>query len=52
MNELTKVWYLLSFSFGCWTCLNCLLNRNLARPVKWSILAFSDCCCYHRSMPM
>ena len=40
MNELTKVWYLLSFSFGCWTCLNCLLNRNLARPVKWSILAF------------
>lgn len=40
MNEVSKVWYLLSFSFGCWTCLNCLLNRNLARPVKWSILGF------------
>ena len=40
MLELTKAWYLFSFSLGCWTCLSLLMSRRGDRTVKRSMLAF------------
>ncbi len=38
--ELLKVWFIFSFSLGCWTCLNLLLSRRGDRTVKNTILVF------------
>ena len=38
--ELLKVWFIFSFSLGCWTCLNLLISRRGDRRVKYTILSF------------
>jgi len=38
--ELLKVWFIFSFSLGCWTCLNLIISRRGERKVKNSILCF------------
>lgn len=38
--ELLKVWFIFSFSLGCWTCLNLLLSRRGDRKVKNTVLVF------------
>ncbi len=38
--ELLKVWFIFSFSLGCWTCLNLLISRRGDRRVKYTILCF------------
>lgn len=38
--ELLKVWFIFSFSLGCWTCLNLLISRRSDRQVKYTILSF------------
>lgn len=38
--ELLKVWFIFSFSLGCWTCLNLLISRRGDRQVKNTILVF------------
>ncbi|GGY63332.1 hypothetical protein GCM10011613_03790 [Cellvibrio zantedeschiae] len=38
--ELIKVWFIFSFSLGCWTCLNLLISRRGDRQVKNTILIF------------
>ncbi len=40
MIEILKVWYLFSFSFGCWTCLNLAVSRRGDKQVKLLIGAF------------
>lgn len=38
--ELLKVWFIFSFSLGCWTCLNLLISRRGDRKIKHTILCF------------
>jgi len=38
--ELLKVWFIFSFSLGCWTCLNLLISRRGDRKIKHVILSF------------
>lgn len=38
--ELLKVWFVFSFSLGCWTCLNLLISKRGDRAVKNTILLF------------
>ncbi len=38
--EILKVWLIFSFSLGCWTCLNLLVNKQGDRRVKYTILVF------------
>jgi AraC-like DNA-binding protein len=38
--ELLKVWFIFSFSLGCWTCLSLLISRRGDRNVKHTILGF------------
>lgn len=38
--ELLKVWFIFSFSLGCWTCLNLLISRRGDRTVKNTVLVF------------
>ena len=40
MTEVVKAWYLFSFSFGCWTCLNLLVSRRGDHQIKRSMMAF------------
>lgn len=39
-TELLKVWFIFSFSLGCWTCLNLLISNRGDRKVKNAILLF------------
>ena len=39
-TELLKVWFIFSFSLGCWTCLNLIISRRGDKRVKRTILAF------------
>lgn len=38
-TELLKVWFIFSFSLGCWTCLNLSISRRGDRNVKNAILS-------------
>lgn len=38
--EILKVWFIFSFSLGCWTCLNLSISRRGDRKVKNAILCF------------
>jgi len=38
--ELLKVWFIFSFSLGCWTCLNLLISHRGDRKIKHAILSF------------
>ena len=37
--ELLKVWFIFSFSLGCWTCINLLVSRRGDKRVKYTILS-------------
>ncbi len=39
-NELLKVWFIFSFSLGCWTCFNLLISKRGDKRIKYSILGF------------
>ncbi|RZA08604.1 MAG: AraC family transcriptional regulator, partial [Moraxellaceae bacterium] len=38
--ELLKVWFIFSFSLGCWTCLNLVVSRRGDSKIKHTILCF------------
>ncbi len=38
--EIAKVWFIFSFSLGCWTCLTLLVSKRGDAKVKYTILSF------------
>lgn len=38
--EIAKVWFIFSFSLGCWTCLTLLISKRGDPKVKYTILSF------------